>query len=48
MMLPIGSLLFKVLGESYAEMARVEKQFKETKNFFHFADSISADTKTLI
>jgi len=48
MMLPIGSLLFKVLGESYAEMVRVEKQFKETKKFFQWADSISADTKTLI
>lgn len=47
MMLPIGSLLFKVLGDSYSEMARVEKQVKETKKFFYWADSISADIKIL-
>ncbi len=47
MMLPIGSLLFKVLSESYLEMVRVEKQFKETKKFFQWAESISNDTKTL-
>lgn len=48
MMMPMGSLLFKVLSESYSEMSKVERQHKETKKFFQWAESISADTKTLI
>lgn len=48
MMLPIGSLLFKILSESYSEMSRVEKQSKETKKFFHWAEALNVDTKNLL
>lgn len=48
MMLPIGSLLFKFVSESYDEIARLEKQASETKKFFQWADAVSADTKALL
>jgi signal transduction histidine kinase/CheY-like chemotaxis protein len=48
MMLPIGSLLFKFLNESSAEMARIEKQSKETKKLFQWAETFSQDSKTVL
>jgi len=48
MMLPIGSLFFKVLTESYAETARVEKQSKETKKLFQWVEAINIDTKNIL
>lgn len=48
MMLPIGSLLFKILSESRLEISRVEKQSKETKKLFQWAETIGTDTKIIL
>ena len=48
MMLPIGSLIFKIMTESNSEISRIEKQSHEVGKLFKWAEALSSDAKALL
>jgi signal transduction histidine kinase len=48
MMLPIGSLLYRFIDESFSEIARLERQSKETKKLQTWIEAVDQDVQLLL
>ncbi len=48
MMLPIGSLIYKFLNESFSEISKIEKQSAEMGKLFKWAEALSLDVKVIL